>query len=118
MTSLMHLPLTFAGVVCILSLQGPQEQCPFTTRLRVLKLTKIKSCSVLLKERHHSNKLHTYPFRKGVRTILAWAPGRGQAIAPTMLRADRHIVHSRGDGLSSPIRTNLSKDEAKSSSIC
>src|SRR5437660_11251490 len=28
--------------------------------------------------------------------------GRGQAIAPTMLRAGRQVVHSRGDGLSSP----------------
>ena len=37
-TFLMHLPLTFAGVVCILSLKGRQEQCPFTTRLRGLKL--------------------------------------------------------------------------------
>src|SRR5438874_655919 len=37
-SSLLHLPLTFSGVVCILSLQGRQEQCPFTTRLRVLKL--------------------------------------------------------------------------------
>ena len=36
--TLMHWHLTFAGVVCILSLQGRQEQCPFTTRLRVLKL--------------------------------------------------------------------------------
>src|SRR6266700_7124472 len=33
---------------------------------------------------------------------IAWAPGRGQAIAPTLLRAGRHVVHSRGDGLSSP----------------
>jgi len=40
---LMHLPLTFSGVVCILSLQGRQEQCPFTTRLRGLKLTRILS---------------------------------------------------------------------------
>src|SRR5437016_10270364 len=30
------------------------------------------------------------------------APGRGQAIAPTMLRAGGHVVHSRGDGSSSP----------------
>src|SRR5439155_25990158 len=34
----MHLHLTFSGWVCILSLQGRQEHCPFTTRLRVLKL--------------------------------------------------------------------------------
>jgi len=33
-----HLHLTVSGVVCILSLQGRQEQCSFTTRLRVLKL--------------------------------------------------------------------------------
>jgi len=38
--TLMHLPLTFSGLVCILSLQGRQEQCPFTTRLRGLKLAK------------------------------------------------------------------------------
>src|SRR5436309_16036501 len=37
-TSLVHWPLTFSGLVCILSLQGRQEQCPFTTRLRGLKL--------------------------------------------------------------------------------
>src|SRR5438067_937337 len=37
-SSLVHLHLTFSGVVCILSLQGWQEHCPFTTRLRVLKL--------------------------------------------------------------------------------
>src|SRR5438270_7836588 len=36
--SLVHLHLTFSGLVCILSLKGWQEQCPFTTRLRVLKL--------------------------------------------------------------------------------
>ena len=35
---LVHLPLTFSGLVCILSLKGRQEQCPFTTRLRGLKL--------------------------------------------------------------------------------
>src|SRR5947209_14025735 len=34
----MHFHLTFSGVVCILPLQGRQEHCPFTTRLRVLKL--------------------------------------------------------------------------------
>src|SRR6266702_8903235 len=34
----MHLHLTFSGLVCILSLQGRQEQGHFTTRLRVLKL--------------------------------------------------------------------------------
>src|SRR2546428_11174573 len=33
-----HLHLTFSGLVCILSLKGRQEQCPSTTRLRVLKL--------------------------------------------------------------------------------
>src|SRR2546421_3060421 len=38
--TLMHLPLTFSGLVCILSLQGRQEQCPFTTRLRGLNLAK------------------------------------------------------------------------------
>src|SRR2546429_1975226 len=38
LSSLVHLPLTFSGLVCILSLQGRQEQCPFTTRLRGLKL--------------------------------------------------------------------------------
>src|SRR6266516_2097220 len=36
--SLVHLHLTFSGLVCILSLKERQEQCPFTTRLRVLKL--------------------------------------------------------------------------------
>jgi hypothetical protein len=36
--SLMHLPLTFEGLMCLLSLRGRQEHCPFTTRLRVLKL--------------------------------------------------------------------------------
>jgi hypothetical protein len=35
----MHFHLTFSGVVCILSLWEQQEQCPFTTRLRVLKLS-------------------------------------------------------------------------------
>src|SRR5256885_14438779 len=35
--SLVHLHLTFSGVVCLLSLQGRQEQCSFSTRLRVLK---------------------------------------------------------------------------------
>src|SRR3984893_5990933 len=34
----MHLHLTFSGLVCILSLQGRQEQGHYTTRLRVLKL--------------------------------------------------------------------------------
>src|SRR5947209_19800821 len=33
---------------------------------------------------------------------VAARAGRGQAIAPTMLRAGLHVVHSRGDGLSSP----------------
>src|SRR2546421_2174159 len=33
--------------------------------------------------------------------------GRGQAIAPTMLRAGCHVAHSRGDGLSSPIGIKL-----------
>src|SRR5436309_316277 len=36
--SLMHLHLTFSGLVCRLALWGQQEPCPFTTRLRVLKL--------------------------------------------------------------------------------
>ncbi len=36
-----HLHLTFSGLVCILSLKGRQEQCSFTTRLRVLKLADI-----------------------------------------------------------------------------
>ena len=36
--SLVHLHLTFSGVVCLLSLKGRQEQFPLTTRLRVLKL--------------------------------------------------------------------------------
>src|SRR2546421_2153931 len=31
--SLMHWHLPFAGVVCILPLEGRQEHCPFTTRL-------------------------------------------------------------------------------------
>jgi len=38
MTALVHLHLTFSGLMCILSLRGRQEQCPFTTRLRILKL--------------------------------------------------------------------------------
>ena len=38
----MHLHLTFSGLMCILSLQGRQEHCPFTTRLRVLKLEHAK----------------------------------------------------------------------------
>jgi hypothetical protein len=37
-SSFMHLHLTFSGLVCILALWGQQEPCPFTTRLRVLKL--------------------------------------------------------------------------------
>src|SRR6266567_872183 len=36
--SLMHLHLTFSGLVCLLALWEQQESCPFTTRLRVLKL--------------------------------------------------------------------------------
>src|SRR5437588_4139305 len=36
--ALVHLHLIFSGLVCRLSLQGRQELCPFTTRLRVLKL--------------------------------------------------------------------------------
>jgi hypothetical protein len=36
--ALMHLHLTFSGLMCILSLKGRQEHCPFSTRLRVLKL--------------------------------------------------------------------------------
>src|SRR2546429_9360433 len=35
---LIHLHLTFAGLVCILSLKGRQDHYLFTTRLRVLKL--------------------------------------------------------------------------------
>jgi len=38
MTALVHLHLTFEGLMCLLSLRGRQEHCPFTTRLRVLKL--------------------------------------------------------------------------------
>src|SRR5439155_11273320 len=49
----------------------------------------------------------------GASSIFARVTGRGQAIAPTM--ATKHgaepLVHSRGDGLSSPIYTNLRKDE-------
>ncbi len=43
----MHLPLTFSGWVCILSLQGRQKHCPFTTRLRGLKLTRDFSLVIL-----------------------------------------------------------------------
>src|SRR2546425_9025328 len=43
--SLVHWPLTFSGVVCILSLKGRQEQCPFTTRLRGLKLDRAREAS-------------------------------------------------------------------------
>jgi hypothetical protein len=39
--SLMHLHLTFSDLVGILSLWGQQEPCPFTTRLRGLKLAYI-----------------------------------------------------------------------------
>src|SRR5438128_1533370 len=35
---LVRLHLTFEGLMCLLSLWGRQEHCPFTTRLRVLKL--------------------------------------------------------------------------------
>ena len=31
MSPLLHLHLTFSGLMCILSLQGRPEQCPFTT---------------------------------------------------------------------------------------
>src|SRR6266481_586428 len=50
-----------------------------------------------------SQVLHNASWQ-GARTIVAWAPGRGQAIAPTMdeLRRPLHRGHSRGDGLSSP----------------
>src|SRR2546421_7841655 len=41
------------------------------------------------------------------------APGRGQAIAPTMLRAGGHVVHSRGDGLSSPIGIKLRRSKKR-----
>src|SRR5256885_13478420 len=41
--SLVHLHLTFSGLVCILSLKERQEQCPFTTRLRVLKLDRVST---------------------------------------------------------------------------
>src|SRR2546421_6165065 len=36
--SIVHLHLTFEGLMYILSLRGRQEHCPFTTRLRVLKI--------------------------------------------------------------------------------
>src|SRR2546425_7278002 len=42
LASLVHLHLTFSGLVCILSLRGWQEQCPFTTRLRGLKLVSLE----------------------------------------------------------------------------
>src|SRR6266700_5411052 len=35
---LVHLHLTFSGLVCILLLKRPHKHCPFSTRLRVLKL--------------------------------------------------------------------------------
>src|SRR2546422_9957272 len=41
-----HLPLTFEGLMCILSLRGRQEHCSFTTRLRVLKLRKAANNSL------------------------------------------------------------------------
>src|SRR6266699_6108641 len=37
---LMHLHLTFSGLVYILPLKRRREHCPFTTRLRVLKFCK------------------------------------------------------------------------------
>src|SRR6266446_688248 len=43
-TSSLHLRLTFSGLVCILSLWGRQEQWPFSTRSRVLKLSSV-ACS-------------------------------------------------------------------------
>jgi hypothetical protein len=43
---LVHLHLTFAGVVCILSLKGRQEHCPFTTRLRGLKLAQLEYATI------------------------------------------------------------------------
>src|SRR6266567_6658388 len=42
------------------------------------------------------------PSPPGARTIFAWVPGRGQAIAPTMDDVATCSEHSRGDGLSSP----------------
>jgi hypothetical protein len=37
-TAVGYLHLTFSGLVCILSLWGRKEHCPFTARLRGLKL--------------------------------------------------------------------------------
>ena len=46
LTPLVHLHLTFSSVVGILSLKGRQEHCPFTTRLRVLKLAQLEYATI------------------------------------------------------------------------
>ncbi len=56
--TLMHLHLTFSGVVCILSLQERQEHCPFTTRLRVLKLTSSRLMEYSTKQIHAAFSPH------------------------------------------------------------
>ncbi len=56
--TLMHLHLTFSGLVCILSLQGRQEHCPFTTRLRVLKLTSSRLMEYSTKQIHAAFSPH------------------------------------------------------------
>src|SRR6266699_4831015 len=58
-------------------------------------------------------------YQWGTRYVCAWATGRGQAIAPTMLRVGHQFVLSRGTlswgqvyGLSSPCSDSQQKYDA------
>src|SRR5207253_2705277 len=82
MYSLVHLHLIFSGVVCILSLQGRQEQCPFTTRLRGLKISPFccRSARMLIVPSHE------YPHVMGASHV----PGQPR---PTPARMSVFDVH-------------------------
>src|SRR6059058_2977076 len=89
--SLVHWPLTFSGVVCILSLQGRQEQCPFTTRLRGLKLEHF---------RRKRNDLHEVSFAQFARnrakdTCASWIITSGNNHGSVLVKTDMRTIRPR-----------------------
>src|SRR5437763_4074947 len=96
--SLMHLHLTFSGLVCRLALWGQQEPCPFTTRLRVLKLESTMVCN----KRHHlvmrghkvgTAMLRDYDCATGIRQA------RGLVPVPAL---NETIKEARSKGIAGP----------------
>src|SRR5438132_4220057 len=93
---LVHLHLTFSSLVCILSLKGRQEHCPFTTRLRVLKLVSLFSCPAAIDNQCracHESCLVRGEVERGIRDLIR-SPHTSDRLASVELPARLILVAS------------------------